>query len=80
MSEPDGNSLVTMVEVNRFEDTGDVLELESHLQFRSLEVIRQDLENAGLYIDKVYSSWSRDGFVGGANQPLMIVLARSAAR
>lgn len=79
VSEPDSNGIVTMVEVNRCEDTGDVLELESHLQFRSLEVIRQDLENAGLYLDKVYSSWSRDEFVGGANQPLMIVLARSAA-
>lgn len=79
VSEPDSNGIVTMVEINRFEDTGDVLELESHLQFRSFEVIRQDLENAGLYIDKVYSSWSRDEFVGGANQPLMIVLSRSAA-
>lgn len=79
VSEPDSSGVVTMVETKRFEDTGDVLELESHLQFRSLEVIRQDLEDAGLILDSAYSSWNRAEFVGGADQPLMVVLARSSA-
>lgn len=72
---PDGNGVVVMHCHHEFLGDGTVLDIDQPLQFRSRREIAEDLSRAGLRIVDCWRSWDREPFTGGADQPLMIVIA-----
>lgn len=57
---------------NEFVDTGDVLDVEQPLQFRSREQIDADLLAAGLVPLNVWRDWARTAFGGAEAEALMV--------
>ncbi len=77
---PDPDGVVRMQFVNEFLDTGDRLDGELVLQFRSHAQIEADLRAAGLRPLNVWRDWNQTPFTGGADQHLMVVEAASPRR
>ncbi|WP_127573669.1 class I SAM-dependent methyltransferase [Georgenia faecalis] len=77
---PDPAGIVTMACRNEFLDTGEVVDVEQRLQFRSLEQLTADLARAGLTVAHVWRDWARTPFTGAASEPLMVVEAVAAPR
>lgn len=71
----DRDGIVTMHCVTEFLDDGRVLEVDQHLQFRDLAMIRRDLSAAGLRVESVWGDWSRTPFRGTADERLLVVEA-----
>lgn len=72
---PDADGVVIMHCHNEFIDSGETLDNDQHLQFRSWERIASDLINAGLTLMNVWSDWNQTPFQGGALEPLMVIEA-----
>lgn len=72
---PDPDGVVVMHCYNEFAETGDVVEGDLPLQFRSREQIMADLQSAGLEPRAIYRNWRSDPFTGGPEQPLMVIRA-----
>ncbi|MDO4791165.1 MAG: hypothetical protein Q3999_01625 [Buchananella hordeovulneris] len=73
---PDTNGVVVMHIENRFLADGHDAPLQQRLQFRSYEQIVADLQQAGLEVAACYRDWQRAPFTGGAEQPLMVFVAK----
>ena len=73
-SAPDRHGVVTMRVRTEFLDSGEVSEVDQHLQFRSVEQVTEDLTAAGLAVDRVWSDWHGRPF-DAAEHPLMIIEA-----
>ena len=73
-SAPDRHGVVTMRVRTEFLDSGEVSEVDQHLQFRSAEQARADLAAAGLRVERLSGDWHRTAF-DPAEHPLMVVEA-----
>ena len=73
-SAPDRHGVVTMRVRTEFLDSGEVSEVDQHLQFRSAEQVRADLAAAGLRVERLSGDWHRTAF-DPAEHPLMVVEA-----
>lgn len=69
---PDQTGVLVMHCHNEFPDTGDVVEGEMVLQFRTHRQIEADLQEAGLRLRATHRNWQSDPFTGGPGQPLMV--------
>lgn len=69
---PDADGVVVMHCHNHFVETGDSVNVDQRLQFRSLDRVEADLSAAGLRSLHVWSDWATTPFTGGADEPLMV--------
>lgn len=69
---PDDSGVVIMHCYNEFVDDGDVVEIDLHLQFRTLEQVRRDLSEAGLGVVNVWGDWHATPFNDAQASPLMV--------
>lgn len=74
---PNEDGVVVMHCWNEFPESGDVIEGELLLQFRSHEQVVADLRRAGLEPLSTHRNWQGDPFTGGTDQRLMIFRASS---
>lgn len=65
---------VRIVGHNRFLETGDVLDSESVLRFRTHAELRRSLGQAGFELSQIYGDWQRRPFREG--DPVMIFVAQ----
>lgn len=72
---PDADGVVIMHCHNEFIDSGETLNIDQQLQFRSWERIASDLINAGLTPMNAWSDWNQTSFQVGALEPLMVIEA-----
>lgn len=75
-SAPSEDGVVTMHLRTEFPDSGDVLELEQHLQFRSAEQVRADLAAAGLSVERTSGDWHRTPFDPAEHRVLVVEALR----
>ncbi|CAM3943280.1 class I SAM-dependent methyltransferase [Micrococcus flavus] len=75
-SAPDEDGVVTMHVRTEFPDSGDVLELDQHLQFRSAEQVRADLAVAGLRVERISGDWRRTPFDPAEDRMLVVEAVR----
>lgn len=76
---PDSAGLVTLHGHHEFLADGAVLDGDLRLQFRSLDQVQADLDEAGLRVVDVWSDWQRTPFDPAADQPLMVFEAAAAS-
>lgn len=73
---PGSDGVVVMHCHNEFVETGDVVDIDQPLQFRSRDQVEDDLARVGLQTVGVWRNWSRAPFTGGSEQPLMVFEAQ----
>jgi SAM-dependent methyltransferase len=61
---------------NVFQDTGEVLVVDSELRFRSVGELTDSLKKAGFTVENVYGDWDRGPFMSTSR--LMVTVARRA--
>lgn len=75
---PNTDGVVVMHIHNEFVETGEALDGDVHLQFRSRDQIESDLAHAGMRTVGVWRDWRRTPFTGAPTEVLMIVEASPA--
>lgn len=71
-TEPDLDGVVTMECHNEFIDANHIVDIEQRLQFRTVDQITADLNQAGLTVLHIWSDWDDAPFTGSAAEPIMI--------
>lgn len=75
---PDEDGVVVMHCHNEFVDTGDIVDIEQRLQFRSREQVEADLAAAGLVTLNVWRDWAQTPLGGSKREQLMVFEAAPA--
>jgi trans-aconitate methyltransferase len=70
--EPDPDGVLKMQCHNEFIDANHIVDVEQHLQFRTVDQITADLNRAGFSVLHVWSDWDGAPFTGSAAEPIMI--------
>ncbi len=60
-------------------DDGNTFDLEQKLQFRSLNTVTEDLNQAGLDVVRISRNWPEDAFTNTSEEPRMAFEARQPA-